>query len=147
MKCVQNRAFRSNELIFVRCKRGRGELFCDKVLCNGCGDRGKSQMGSISRSRVLMLCLLHIHEQQSQRKERRAEKEKDRGALSRHFKHFGIRHTHSDSGPITRAKDTFTFRCRLEHEEECRESLQSLRFVITNSGFFFSAYLCKMRRL
>lgn len=74
MKCIKNRVFRSNELIFfVRCKRGTSELLCDKALSNGRGDRRKSlqQMGSISRTRVLMLCLLHIHQQQSQRKERR----------------------------------------------------------------------------
>lgn len=56
-------------------------------------------MGSISTNRVLMLCLLHIHEQQSQGKERRAEEERDSGALSWHFKHFGVRQTHTDSGP------------------------------------------------
>lgn len=60
-----------------------------------------------------MLCLLHIHQQQSQREERGVEREKDRGALSGHFKHFGVKQTHTDSGPITPAgaKDTFTFRC------------------------------------
>lgn len=130
--------FRSNELISVGCKRGTGEQFCDKVLCNGCRDRGKSQMGSISRGRVLMLCLLHIHEQQSRREERRAEKENDRGALRWHFKHSGIRQTHTDSGSTARANEAFIFRRRLKHEEECRASLQSSRVVITNSGPFFS---------
>lgn len=60
-----------------------------------------------------MLCLLHIHQQQSQREERGAGREEDRGALSGHFKHFAVKQTHTDSGPITlaRAGDTFAFRC------------------------------------
>lgn len=145
MKCIQKTVFRANESLFVRCKRGTSKLSCGKVLLNGCGDKAKSHMGSKSRCRVLMLSFLH--QQQSQRKERGVEKGKSGGAHSRHFKHFGIIQTHSDSGPIIRDSDTFTFRCWLEHEEECRESLQSLKFVITNSQSFFLAYLRKGRNL
>lgn len=38
-------------------------------------------------------------------------KEVDRGALSGHFKHSGVKQTHTDSSPITPAGATFTFRC------------------------------------